>query len=151
MPRYNDMINREPFISAHVQMSELVRYLKQEFQLEAVFDEVIYEQGIALSPAAQLMLIAPLVDGNLMQSYWQERGIQDTAVNIDTETLRQSLRQLIAEAKINPARADNFPESLTMEAGDGKEWSLRSAFSLIKSFASQFCNIPPFCGEKEQQ
>lgn len=148
MPKYNDLITREPFGYAHSQMQDLANNLKQAFQLEGLFSEVILEQRIALSPAAQLMLVVPIVEAHAMQSYWQEKGGQDAALNVDADAIRQSLRQLILEAKINPARADQVPDELKMEDEVGKEWSMRSTFSLIKSFARHFCNIPPFCGEE---
>lgn len=149
MPKYNNLFAQPEFAEAHERMQTLAINLKQEFNLEALFDEVIYGQGITLSPAAQLLLIAPLVEAIAFQRHWQAQGVQDTALKIDTETIRQSLQRLVADAKESPARADRFPDELTMESTDGSHWSMRSAFSIIKSYWDNFCNIPPFCGETE--
>jgi hypothetical protein len=151
MPKYNDLINGKRFADAHWKMQELATNLKEQYQLDALFNEVIYEQEIAVSPAAQLLLILPVIEAMAMQDYWQQEGTQNSVVNVDVDTIRQSLRQLVREAKNNPARADRFPDELTMEDSVGREWPMRSSFSIIKSFFSRFCNIPPFCSEKTER
>lgn len=151
MPKYNDLINGTRFADAHWKMQELAINLKEQYQLDALFDQVIYEQQIAVSPGAQLMLIVPIIEAMAMQDYWQQEGTQNSVVNVDMDTIRQSLRQLVREAKNNPAHADQFPDQLTMEDSVGREWSMCSSPSIIKSFFRRFCNIPPFCSEKTER
>ncbi|HLG36803.1 MAG TPA: hypothetical protein VI338_01600 [Nitrososphaera sp.] len=148
MPEYNDLVTRTSFGPAHEQIQELLINLKEQYRLEALFDRVISEQGVAISPAAQLMLIVPLLEADAMHSYWEERGVWNTPVDVDRDTVQESLRQLVLEAKKNPARIDQFPDELVLRDHAGNKWPARSTFSIIKSFVSRFCNIPPFCGEK---
>lgn len=151
MSKYNDLINNGgSYAEAHRRMQELAIDLKQEFRLEEVFNEVIFGEEIAMTPAAQLLLVVPLVEAFVRHESLRESGIQDTGFDVDEGTIRQSLKKLVHEAKVNSARADIYPDELYLEDGNAKKWPMRASFSITKSLFENFCNIPPFCGEKDK-
>lgn len=151
MSKYNDLIsNGGSYAEAHRRMQELAIILKQEFRLEELFNEVIFGEEIAITPAAQLMLVVPLVEALVRHESLRERGIQDTGLDVDDGTIRQSLKKLVHGAKVNPARVDTYPDELYFEDRDAKKWPMRASVSIIKSLADNFCNIPPLCGEKDK-
>lgn len=146
MTLYNDLMRQPEFSEAHHRMQDLLIDLKRQYGLEELFDEVIYSQDVALSPAAQLLLVAPLVEVKAMQQYWEQNDITNTPVAAGDDEIRNTLVRLVHEVVAAPAEGDIFRGELELDTGE-RRWRMRSALSMIKAFAIDFCNIPPLCGE----
>lgn len=82
---------------------------------------------IRLSKEAKQMLILPLQE---------VRRIERRRNNYDFDSWTNSIENLMIGMKREPAKID------------GGYHKRRSSLSVIKAFASKFCNIPPFCGER---
>ena len=130
-------------------LSALLRKLEIELELQGFLLQVSRDKGIRLTPAAALMLLLPLYEVNLRSAprrTWIRRTLQRRPLLLDKAEIRQSLTMLVQEVAKSPATAD-----LVFEPVGPSQPSVqaRSTLSVIKAFWKRFCNIPPFCGEKE--
>lgn len=116
-------------------LDELLEYLETEMGdgFNRFVDEELERGRIQITPAARLMLLLPLYE--LSTRPWL-RGP-------NLERSGDSLRQLLATMAESPAAADAVPG-----IGRPRRLAVRSTLSVIKAYWKQFCNIPPFCGEK---
>lgn len=148
--RLSNLINEEKYYSAHHKMMDLVISLKQDFQLEGMFDEVLFRHEVGLTSGAQLILIIPIIEAAFAQSQREVRDIYNPILDTNLNTLQDSVEQIIEEAKSSPASADVVPQELLVRSDvQGREWQFLSSISLFKAISRRFCNIPPFCGETD--
>jgi hypothetical protein len=149
VPDFSSLINEETYNLANQQMLDLVLHLKQYSQLEKFLNDVTHKHEVSLTPGALLVLIVPIIEASHAQYLRENRNICSSNLDTNMNMLQNTVDRVIEEAKNLPAGSDKFPEELMAYDGNGMRWSIRSSLSLIKAFASRYCNIPPFCGETE--
>lgn len=140
--------NESNYNDAVAKMQDLATYLKEVFELEDMFNDVLFGNDIGLTPGGQLALTIAVIEAAFAQRRREEADVHYRTLDTSLATLKQSVETIVESVKLSPASADIIPRSLLMGVDkDGKQWQLFSSLSLIKAWANQFCNIPPFCGE----
>lgn len=98
-------------------------------EIEDLIYSVESETGIILTPEAKQMILIPI-----HEAFW--RGGYD----------HQELRD-VAFRSIKKIVSTMVEEPSSRDKDDG---GLRTSTSVIRSFWKNFCNIPPFCSDKER-
>lgn len=104
----------------------LMNYSEEAKRYEELILLLANKEGINLSLAAIDLLLIPILE------QFQTKG------HLDYYQVEASLRTIIIDIKETPS---NF---------DTNKMGKRTTLSIIKAFWKNFCNIPPFCTEKDK-
>jgi hypothetical protein len=126
------------------QMRLLAEKLQGSLELEGFLEEALADLRIEPTPGARLMLLIPLAEAKDREDF--ERG-----------NVEHSLNDLLEEMAEKPATVDKDLEERKRRNRVGSnreerrrdERRSRSSVSAIKAFSQRFCNIPPFCGQRD--
>ena len=127
---------------------QLVRALESDLQLESFLKTEQARRRVQLSDGATLMLLVPLLEAKqqLLAMWPDGKNVfsQRELDNIRPETIEDSLKKLLDAMTESPAEVDRVLSTASQPRR-------LTALSVIKSFWSKFCNIPPFCGESKSE
>lgn len=118
--------------------------LKRELDLEDMFNEVLYEKEVALTPSCQTVIALVIIEAAQAQRERHQMGVYDASLDVDPYDLRRSFEAIIDEIKDDPAERDVSPVDKRI-VDKGRSYPFRSVLSLLKAIHERWCKIPPFC------
>jgi len=117
---------------------------EDKLELSARIDGIAASNEVSLTPGARLLLTIPLLE--LMEV---EKVTENKVECADVSVIISSLERLVGGMKSGIALADiQFNET---EAGSAEGGKRRSTMTTIKRYFSEFCHIPPFCSNKDNE
>lgn len=144
MDDFGSLGNKYDYDAAQSELQDFAIRLKNKFRLENIFDEVLFDKGVALTPGLQTIITIILIDTAQGQNERHQMGLIDSSYDVDMDEVRKSFEILVEEMRSNPSKRDTYPIDRSLESG-GISYPLRSAFSFLKSVKNRWCRIPPFC------
>jgi hypothetical protein len=144
MSSFSSLGDASDYEWARNQLQDLASRLKNAFGLEDLFNDVLFEKGVAFTPGLQMVMTVTLLEAAQAQGERRQAGTFDPSLNVEMDDVRASFEMLVDEMKSNPSTRDIHPIEKTVEAG-GVSYPQRSVLSFLKSVRNRWCNIPPIC------
>lgn len=121
--------------------------LESRLEFLAQLDFLQEHHSVRLTEGAVLMLLVPLVEALEQQS---RLGIEHP--DLSPDQVRSSLDKIVDGLHRSPHPFDvDLTKELAATGQASSEKPERTAFSVIRQFWQQFCNIPPLCGETKSR
>lgn len=141
MDDFGSLGNGANYFAVQSELQEFAIRLKNRYRLGNIFDEVLFDKGIALTPGLQTIITIIFIEFAQSQFKRHEMGSFDSSYDVDKDEFRKSFEILVEDMKSNPSIRDS---DTSLKSG-GVSYPLRSAFSFLNSVKNRWCRIPPFC------